>query len=377
MKIHKIVVILFSITLLVPSLALAKGNEPNVYFSKDEVASGNYYTAGASVEIVDKVEGDLFVVGGNIVVTGEVGGDILALGGNIRISGPVAGNVRIAGGNVEITGPVGKNVSVVAGTLNIASTSNISGSISVACGMLDIRGAVGGNLDGYVGEVIIAGTLKGDANLMLGPNNSVKFRDTAQVQGKFTYKAIKPAEVAPGAKISEPLNYLPYTKLEQGRYGADWWLKQLISIFSLLVTTLIITSLFPKFLEQVATIAQVKPWRQVAWGFVWLLVPPIVFILLMITLIGLPLALILLALYIIGLYLVPIFAGYTLYLYLKTISNLLFLNRWPLLLSVCVGIIVFKLLTFIPYLGWLVSLVALLWLWGAMISALKQALSNR
>lgn len=377
MKVRKIAVILFLLALLVPSLALASGSETNVYFSKDQSVADNHYATGASVEVAGKVGGDLFIIGGSVVVTGEVAGDVLVLGGNIRIAGTVGGNVRIVGGNVEITGPVNKNVSVVAGTLNIASTSNISGTTSVVCGMVDIRGAIAGTLDGYAGGVIVAGTLKNGANLVLGPKNSVNFRDTAIVQGEFTYKATKPAAVAVGAKISEPLNYVAYTEFKKSHYSVDWALKQLIIIFSLLVVALVVTSLFSKFLEQITMSAQVKPWRQMGWGFVWLVVPPIVFILLMITLIGLPLALILLGVYIIGLYLIPIFAGSTLITYLKTIPSLSFINRWPLLLSVCIGIIIFKLLTLIPYLGWLISLISLLWLWGAMVNSLKQILSNR
>ncbi|MFA4937308.1 MAG: polymer-forming cytoskeletal protein [Patescibacteria group bacterium] len=375
MKRTGILVILVIAVLLLPAVSLAKNiNQTDVYLPKDKIIEGNYYAAGATVEVAGKVTSDVMAVGGSVVISGEVAGDVLVIGGNVRITGSVEGNVRIIGGNIELAGPVGKNVSVVGGTLTIATSSQISGHLSLAVGAFDLRGSVLKDVNGAVGNFVIAGTIKGKTDLKLDPQSISQIRDTAIIQGPFSYQAKHEVQVASGAKLSEPLRFIPYAPKAVSHSG--WWLKQLISLFSLLVVALVIISLAPKLVQQISQEALVKPWKKIGWGFVWLVVPPIVFIILLVTVIGIPLGIIFIVCYAIGLYLTQVFAGMALGEYLKTKKPFAWMQKLPLLLVASIGILVFKLLTLVPYIGWLIILVALLWMWGTIIQVKKDLLNN-
>lgn len=370
--------ILFSL-LLVPFLtipALAKGNQADIYLPSSETVAGNYYRAGATVEVSGKVESDVVVAGGNVIISGEVGGDVLAVGGNIRITGSVAGDVRIVGGNVELAGPVGKNVSVAAGTLTIASSSNINGHLTVAVGALDLRGAVVGSVEGAAGSVIIAGTIKGSADIILDREGTLQIRDTAVIQSPFKYSAYNEAQVAEGAQISQPLQFNQLNLKERSWSERFDWLGHLISLFAMLIIGMIFVLTVPKLVEQINSEALIKPWAKIGWGFVWLVVPPIAIIILAVTIIGLPLAIIGAVVYAVGLYMTQIFAGLLVGHWLKNNSKMAWWSKMPPLVIMSVGIIVFKILTMLPFIGGLVVFVGLLWLWGTLISVKKRLIQD-
>ncbi|MFH1866872.1 MAG: hypothetical protein ABIJ81_02200 [Patescibacteria group bacterium] len=368
--------LVLGLSLVLAPIASAKGNDQvDIYLSKDEVVAGNYYKAGATVEVAGKVKSDVVAVGGNVIITGEVGGDVIAVGGNVRITGQVAGNVRVVGGNVELVGPVGKNVSVVGGTLTIDTNSQISGHLTLAVGAFEHRGVIKGSVEGLVGGVIIAGTIAGPTELTLDRQNIMQIRETAIIEGPFIYHAGQEAKVAEGAQLAEPLQYLQLGTKEAGRESA-WWFGHLVSLFALLIIGMILTVIAPRYVQLLGQTALVKPWRHIGWGFVWLVVPPIAFVILAITVIGLPLAIISAVVYLVGLYITQVVAGMALAEYLKTWPKLTKLRKAPLLLTVSLGIVVFKLLTLIPYMGWVIFLVALLWMWGTIIQVKRQIISG-
>jgi len=370
--------ILFSLV-IAPVLALpalAKGSQPDVYLPSTETVSGNYYKVGGTVEVAGKVASDVVVAGGNVIISGEVGGDVLVVGGNIRITGSVEGDVRVIGGNVELAGPVGKNVSVAAGTLTIASSSNINGHLTVAVGALDLRGAVVGGVAGAAGSVIIAGTIKGPTDIILDKEGTLQIRDTAVIQSPFKYSAYHEAQVAEGANLSEALQFNQLNLKERSWSEKFDWLRHLISLFAMLIIGMIFVVMVPKLVEQINSEALVKPWAKIGWGFVWLVVPPIAIIILAVTIIGLPLAIIGAAIYAIGLYMTQIFAGLLVGYWLKNNSKMAWWSKMSPLVMMSVGILVFKILTMLPFVGGLVVFVGLLWLWGTLASVKKQLILN-
>lgn len=365
-----VIVSLFGVTFT----AWAGGkNNKDVYIPKDQVIVGNYYNAAATIEIAGKVESDVYLAGGNIVISGEVGGDVLAVGGNIRITGKVNGNVRAIGGTVDISGPVTKNVSVLSGTLIVSETSNISGHVSVMTGALDMRGAIKGNVDAGVGDAIVAGTVGGQMKLNIDREGGLKVRESA-ILGGLEYKSVKEAEIASGAQISGDVKYNPYTY--NRRHAGTNWLGWLISIFSLIAVASLFVGIVPKLVKQVAVEAFEKPWLKIGWGLVWLIVIPIASILLMVTIIGIPIALMIMVGYFIVLYVAQIFIGAIIVEYLKSKTMFSFLQKWPALLSIVLGIVIFKLISVVPVIGWILCFMAVLWVWGTIVKVKTQLISN-
>ncbi|MDZ4229860.1 MAG: polymer-forming cytoskeletal protein, partial [Candidatus Veblenbacteria bacterium] len=356
MKYFHVLVSAFVLSLIiaVPS-AWAKGQSPNVYVPRGESKAGNYYTAGNSVEVAGSVESDLIVVGGSVVVSGAVGGDVIVAGGKVRLSGPVGGNVRVLGGDVDIIGIVERNVMVAGGNVRLSESGQVKGQVTAAAGNLELRGKVGGSVLAAAGMVVLAGEVEGPVTVYLDSEGVLEVRESAVTGGAFTYYGTKQAQVAEGAQLHEAPQFHEFTPRTHSR--GLWWWGKLFAIFSALVLGMVLVSLAPKKVQEAAEEALASPWRALGWGALWAVLVPVAVVILLITIIGLPLAVVLVALYVIGLLLASVVAGAAVGWYIKSRSAQSWFARQSLMLVVLSGIVIFRLFTFIPFVGGLVALV--------------------
>lgn len=124
----------------------------------------NAFAGGSDVSITAPVGGSAHLAGFNVGTSGAVAGDVYATGYAVNISGAVGGDVTAAGNSVSVTGPqVGGNVRLTGATVRLAAP--IAGSALIAAGTLALDGTIGGDLSfsgsdiTFGPEAIVAGTL--------------------------------------------------------------------------------------------------------------------------------------------------------------------------------------------------------------------------
>lgn len=355
---------IISAALIYPTLVWAGEPVVDVYVPSGMVVKGNYYAIGNTVEIVGSIESDLIVAGYNVIVTGAVGGDVIAVGGNVRITGPVAGNIRVLGGHVDIYGPVSRNVLVGSGTLLVADSAEVAGHITAMAGNLEIRGQVAGSVLATAGTAIIAGRISGPVKLFLDKNGNVEIRETAVLENEFIYYAAQPAHVVEGAKLAQEPQYHEFINR---RPELVWWWRFLISLFGAWVIAMILSSLAPRKFREAMEEGMIRPWVSLGWGIVWFIVVPLIIIILLFTVIGLPLAIALLSIYILNLILAPVVAGGAWGWYLKNRLTEGWLSRQSMLLVILLGLLIYRLVILIPVVGAVVALVGGMWGLGAIV----------
>jgi len=102
-----------------------------------------------------------------------------------------------------------------------------------------------------------------------------------------------------------------------------------------------------------------------------LLLTPIIVFILLITIIGLPLAFITFGLWLIAIYLSKILVG--ILVGRSLLNNFWLAKKDSLILAMVIGIIVSYLIFAIPFIGWIIALLAVLWGLGGIMLALKKA----
>ena len=121
-------------------------------------------------------------------------------------------------------------------------------------------------------------------------------------------------------------------------------------------------------------------WRQsLGWGAVWAVAVPLVSILLLFTIIGVPLAIALVAVYVVGIILAPVLTGVMLGWLLSTVKILSIskiFKPWSVFYLALLGILLYRILIAVPYVGWAVALLGTLWAWGAMLKVQRKILSE-
>lgn len=317
-----------------------------------QAVDNDVYVARREVNVQAAIDGDLVAAGNRVTVDGEVTGDILAAAKNIEIRSAVDDDVRVAGQNVLVTGPVAGHIVAAGQTVKIeqpigewawlsGDTVAVSGNVN---GQLEITGkniTINSEIDGNAR--LIGGTLR------LGPD--------AMVHGNVEWRSNNKADISPEAQIDGQFIEEPLPEVLDGRSAGGG----LVFTFSIFLTIVTLFLLFPRSLHACANRVSTHPAMSLILGFALLVAPPVLAVLLLITKLGAWLGLAVL-----GIYLVVLLLGIMTGLF--TISDVA-LRRfqphpagWQPLIAIFVTVAAVGLLTYVPWVGFIIVLAT--WLLG-------------
>ncbi len=364
--------IVLTFPFLVNAFEIKTGN--SIYINKDETVSGNLYSASKNITIDGKIEGDVICASNNITVNGEVAGDIICASQNININGELAGDLRLAGENVTINGQVEKNASVMCSKLNIGQEGKVGWDILVLGQTASVQGEVGRNIHGILSQIDVQGKIKENINLKLAPNKEKDFipitvSENAVIGKNIRYTAGKKGVIPDNAVAGEIQHQFPKTEWDFWSWG---W-KKIYSIFSAFIIGLILITLFKKQTLEITENIINKPVPSVLWGVAVMFLTPIIAFVLMVTFIGLPLALMLGALWLIAMFLSKVIVGIAVGLkIIKKKEN----KEKNLMLAMIMGIVLVYLVLSIPVIGFVLSIITI-WLGlGGIWLSLKKSINN-
>jgi cytoskeletal protein CcmA (bactofilin family) len=347
--------------------------EDSITVAKNETIDGNFYAAGANINIEGHIKGDLFCAGQSINISGSVDGSVFCAGQNINLDGPVAGSARLVASTVNINGPVGQNVNAFAATINFGNNAKAGWDMVIGAASANLNGQIGEGLQGGGANISINGKVGRSVKLVLGNknnNSNLTVGNGAQIGGNLEYWASKDANISPDAKIAGEKIRKEFTAKTAGNRVTGAAGRIIFSIFSSLIIGLVLVSVWRKKIIELCDLMMEKIAVSISVGFLGLILAPFVFIILAITIIGAPLSLILLALWIIAIYVSKVAAGIfigraLMEKYWNTKNDSLI---WPMV----PGIIILSLVCYIPFIGWIICFLAVLWSLGAMLMLLKR-----
>jgi len=373
---------LFLVALPVVALAGQDKMDQAIYIGPEEIIEGNFIKAGNTIEVAGAVNGDVIVAGNIVTIAGPVAGDVIAAGNIVRVTGPVSGSIRVAGSTVQIDSEVENNVWAVGSSVTLSPDANVGWDVYSAGATIEVKSPVGGNAWLTGASVVLGNTVGKDVKAAIDTDGKIVLYPEAKVEGDLVYKAgsEEQLELKEGAEvvgeISKKAIVIPDQADWEKAFGATAIFFRIISFFSLLVIGLVLVTLMPKIILQTKDEMVKRPAQSLGWGFVYLVVVPVIVVLLMITVIGIPLALIIVPFYIIALYLSKVLVG--LVIGLLILDNLTRDKKykgslvWPLAL----GLLVLLIIISIPYVGWLIKLLLVLWALGAAITVKREVLKE-
>jgi cytoskeletal protein CcmA (bactofilin family) len=340
-----------------------------------------------------KVFSDLYILGWNVDVQGEVNGNLFILGGIVKVQGPVHGSVFLAGGDVDIDGPVDGDINII--SLNADSQSscracrmlalyanqngdsrndllafavlvdangNVGGDALMGGGEMNFRGMCHGHFWCLAKEVSIEGTIQNDADLKA---DSIILDPSAKILGDLVYTSPQNFKGSKRQILGKIIHHYPPPRVV-GFFHFPWLYTLLHHVLSAVWLTVVglfgLTTWLKKPMRPILDAMLEYPWESFGTGLVICFAVPGIGILLIVSILGLPLGFILLGLFAIGVYITRLFAS----LYIgERLLQILEHHRPPYWQSLPIGVALFTVLTSIPFIGTIVSLITIPLAFGA------------
>jgi cytoskeletal protein CcmA (bactofilin family) len=234
---------------------------------------GNEFRAGGRVEFHERVKRSAYLSGGDVTVRGAVGRNLYAAGGEVRLEGEVGGDARLAGGS-----------------LRVEPAAQVTGDATLAGGSIDVDGSIGGDLSAYGDRVFVNGRVDGDVRLA---GDRLRLGPKARISGEVSYRSGQDLVVDPGAQAGGGIEAITSDRAwRRAAHGASIVGGITLSLGLMLLGAILVLAM-PRFSrEAVATIGQ-KPWEVLGLGLAVLVGVPVLLVMLVITIIGIPLAVLL------------------------------------------------------------------------------------
>lgn len=343
---------------LPPSAAAAEFRKAQTFvLAKDEVVKNDLIVTCGTIRVDGTVEGDLIVFAEHLEVNGHVTGDVIAFAKVAEVDGNVDGNVRVFANTLWLRGSVAKNVSVFAEHVGFKEKSSVGGGMMLFAGDATLEGRLGRDLTGFIGKTLLNGYIGGSATLRHG---HLSIGSLAEIAGKASYSGPYQPEVSPQAKLSSPLE-IKIVKSRHRQSTAASFLKQALSWGAAFLFGLILVLVMPRFFADVVRSSReyvVAP----LLGIATLVGVPFLAIIACITIVGLAVGIGSVLIWIVALYASQAFFGAWLgeRLMGPPAGTSAAVGR------LAVGLLVFKIVGMVPYVGACVRFLVLIWGLGAL-----------
>jgi cytoskeletal protein CcmA (bactofilin family) len=334
-----------------------------------------------------RVDDDLYVFGEDVVIAGDVTGDVIGAAETIEISGSVGGSVNVAVRKLEVSGAIAHSVRVAAADVTISG--DVDGDLLVTSGSVDItsQGAVGGDLLLGSGDATVAGPVRGDirgsaADLTISSRVSGDVRVAAdditvtssgRIAGDLRYSSNSTAVIESGGRVG---GETVRTSRIRAAGGPDVWssaTSPLVRLLLGLVTGLVLIALVPRPVIAAADAIRTRFLPSLLAGIAGWIVWPILAVVLMVIVVGIPIALIGSVLLLCLAYLSQVFVG-------LAIGRIVLPSGWKVssrgynVLAMVLGMILISVIRAIPlpYISSVIAVIAAVIGVGGVLVATRQ-----
>lgn len=346
----------------------------NVVLASGEFIDRDYFASGDTVTVSGAVNGDVYVFGQKVVIDGQVNGDVIAAAGSFETSGTVSGDVRVAAGQVFIYGQIDGSLTAGSGSVTIDDDASIGRSVVVGAGSVRfdgpiVRGVTIGAGDATFNSSIGSSVVAGVGNIALGQR--------ASINGNLNYWSENEASIASGALVSgETTRHIPtqaQREFPKKDVFANFGAFASVAMFvSTLILGFALIRIAPVFTQDVVKHLKSRPFASLGVGLAFLILFPIISLLLLVTVVGIPIALILLFATIVVCMFIKVFVSIFIG---QFVQNKFKLNK-SVNMALVVGLLIYTLFTRLPIIGTLVAIILSVGTFGAVLTTKRNYWKN-
>lgn len=342
-------------------LGIAHAATTSAELATAETTNGPYIRAADTVSIRGTVNGDVIVAAGGLVeIDGTVHGSVYAVSERVVIRGVVTGNVHAAGSEVEFAARDTGSAFLAASDVRVGDGARLQ-NLFVAGSELVVHGEIARNLYGAGSEVLVGSKVGGDVTIA---GEQIVINGAATVGGNFSYSSSAEATIENDRSIQGSIKR---TDPEEKISTQERITTQLVDMFYWLAANILIAATLLLLMPKVFIPAEIsflqKPLNNYFKALVFVIFTPILLILMLFTVIGIPLALVGLLFYTLVLILAPTASAHFIGKFALERLKLdkqkpATRNYWSELAAVAAGFFLLAIVGLVPVLGGLVTVAA-------------------
>jgi cytoskeletal protein CcmA (bactofilin family) len=331
--------------------------------------TGDTYILTDTSEVSGTLQGDLIGISNSLVIDGSVTGDLNFMGGEINLKGMVGDDVRALTGNYFQSGSITGDLLVLSATADLSSTTHIAGGAIFKTPRLSLGGRVDGPVRIEAAYVELKGQINGDVRISC---DQLKIEPNARINGNLYYSARQESEIPDGV-VAGTIELLPENELPDDEDPEDslnplgFTFRHVYLPVVALITGIFLVLFFGRFVGSALHHAETANGFGMSFGIGFVAVIASVMVsIVCICLFPLSLA---------------IWSALGALIYFGGLIGKMAVGHWvlrPLLkrsvhpiLGLVVGVVLLELLSFIPWLGTLTLLVAMITGIGAVLMQLR------
>jgi hypothetical protein len=331
----------------VSAAKIITSEEGTAEVSKGEVVNDDLFIGAATAVIDGTVNGDVFIAAQTVRIGGVVNGNLHVGTQNLTLEGAtVSGSIYLGSQNVVITGTNIKG-SLIAGTqtLNIDKTSSVGGSVITGSAVLTLDSPVKRN------------AMIGSGMLTLGDNVRIG-RDLYYATGSDKANISDKAVVTGATHKYEAQTPEPQISKEQTSkfFAGAKAASTIVSYLGSLLIGLLLFKFFQKRFIGAATLISKSFWKSLGIGFLIIISMVPALLILLITIIGIPVAGFVLTIIALYMSLTKIVVGLAVGNFIATKAHWKIDTFWPFAL----GLLIIYVLKSIPVAGGLIGFFVML-----------------
>lgn len=325
-------------------------------------AEGLNFVADENVDEQKEVKGSSIIFGNNVNSNNVVEGIDALFGNNVTFEGQSDYGLFF-GNNVNVSGTIKNDGFIFGNVIKFDDNVIVNRDLIIFGSDVTIDGKINRDITIYALNVTINGEVLGDANIKA---NEIKINGNINETLSYNEDAIIEIDGSVGeTKLTEKLtaDVSIQDKIWQFivNYGGT------LVIF--LVFALLVPQLFKRIQNKNEKITVLNGFSLFGFGTLSIILIPVIFMLLLTLIFGMPLAILLLVLYILAIWLSSIFTSYLIgYLiwknFVKKDNNIYLIGL--------IGISIVSILSILPYIGTLISIVCIMIGMGIILQQFKK-----
>ncbi len=280
-------------------------SEMNTNVKINTEVNEDIYIMSEDLDITSNVNWDAFIITGNARIDNDISEDLFLIWGDVRLLWSIWDDAKIVAWEVVIEKDVAWDLMIAAGDVYIRENVTIWGDLIIAAWKLSLDWIVEWKLNADLWDFDFNGTVKWDSDIQFNTFTNISWEGS--FDGNILYKS--QAENKEFEKLWKgEISFKTVQSFEEIKDEAKWTLG-LYTIFKIIAIFAFSTFLF-FFIEKVfirsAELLKERTWKSFLFGLGTIFLFPMIILLLMISLIGLPIAFIFLFGYIYLLLFLPI-----------------------------------------------------------------------